>query len=105
MGMTIRRNTQEYGLPAGIIEIELTAEEVEQAFRLKEREYLLADVENAVDEAYGREDITEEQYQKAKGNQEAIKAIADYFDKTTSCEIAYNVTMEEAVKHILKGGA
>lgn len=100
--MNIRRKTEEFGLPKGVIEIELTSEEIEQAFRIREREYLIADIENAVQEAYENEQISEEEYLKAKNNKEVLAAIAERYEKTCSCNVAYNVTMEEAVKEILK---
>ncbi len=86
-----------------VISIELTSDEIEQAFGIREREYLLEDVENAVQEAYENEQISEETYQKVQGNKEILTAIAERYEKTCSCNIAHNATMEDAVKYVTGG--
>lgn len=102
MGMTIRRNTQDYGLPAGIIEIELTAEEIEQAFRIQEKKYRLEDVRNAIYSAYESEQISEEDYEKIQDNEKFQEAVLDEYEKRFNCNVPENVTWEYALKEVLK---
>lgn len=87
-----------------IISIKLTDDEMEQVFRIKEEEYRRQDIVNAIQEAYEIENISEEDYQRCKDNEEIICKIMSRYDKTCSCNIAYNVTMEEAVKFVVNGG-
>lgn len=100
--MRIRRNAQEYGLSERIIEIELTDQELEQAYRIREEQYRIEDIKNAIQEAYEAEIITEDAYQKSKDNMSIIKAVLEQYDKRCSCNIAYNVTMEEAIKKVIR---
>lgn len=102
MGMTIRRKTQDFGLPAGVIEIELTDEEIEQAFRVQEKRYRMQDVENAIQTAYESEQISEEDMGKIKDNEKFKEAVLDVFDKNFNCNVPENVIWEIAVKEVLK---
>lgn len=100
--MKIRRKTEDYGLPAGVIEIELTAEEIEQAFRIQEKNYRLEDVRNAIYTAYESEQISEEEYEKIQDNEKFQEAVLDEYEKRFSCNVPENVTWEESLKEILK---
>lgn len=102
--MNIRRKTEDFGLPAGVIEIELTPEELEQAFRIKEKEYRLADVKSAINDAYEWEKISEEEYQKIKDNEKFHEAVLQEYEKRFSCNIPENAIWEEALKAALKEG-
>lgn len=100
--MKIRRNTLEYGLPAGIIEIELTGEEMERAFREVDYQYKLEDVKNAFHDAYESEQISEEIYEKAEGNTQFYEAVLQEYDKRFSCNIPENAIWEESLKVALE---
>lgn len=102
MGMTIRRKTQDFGLPAGIIEIELTDEEIEQAFRVQEKRYRMEDAENAIQTLYEGEQISEDDMEKIKENKKFKEAVLDMFDKRFNCNVPENVIWEIAVKEVLK---
>lgn len=99
--MQIRRNAQEYGLSERIIEIELTDKELEQAYRIREEQYRIEDIKNAIQETYEAGVITEDAYQISKDDMNVIKAVLWQYNKLCSCNIAYNVTMEEAIKRVL----
>ena len=100
--MTIRRKTQDFGLPAGIIEIELTAEEIEQAFRIQEKRYRLEDAKNAIQTMYESEQINEEEMELVRDNDSFLELVVDKFDRLFSCDIAENVAWEIAVKEAFK---
>lgn len=100
--MKIRRNTQEYGLPAGIIEIELTGEEMEQAFREVDHQYKLEDAKNALHDAYESEQISEEIYEKVEGDTQFYEAVLQEYDKRFSCNIPENAIWEESLKEAMK---
>lgn len=100
--MNIRRKTEDFGLPAGVIEIELTPEELEQAFRIKEKEYRLEDVKSAINDAYEWEQISEELYQKIKDNKKFHEAVLQEYEKRFSCNIPENVIWGEALMAALK---
>lgn len=100
--MKIRRRTEDYGLPAGVIEVELTPEELEQAFREKQKEYRLADVKDAIEQAYEWEIISEEEYEKVIDNESFQEAVLDEYERRFSCNVPENVTWEESLKEILK---
>lgn len=101
--MKIRRKAEDYGLPAGIIEIELTPEELEQAFRIKEKEYRLEDVRSIIHDAYNdSEQISENEYLQIKDNKEFHEAVLREYDKRFSCNIPENTTWEETLKAVLK---
>lgn len=99
--MQIRRNAQEYGLPERIIEIKLTDKELEQAYRIREEQYQIEDIKNAIQEEYEAGVITEDMYQKSKDDMSLIKAVLGQYNRLCSCNIAYNVTMEEAIKRVI----
>lgn len=100
--MVIRRNTKEYGLPEGVIEIELTAEELEKAFREQEHKYRLEDAETALHNAYESEQISEETYEAIKDNEKFHEAVLVEFDKRFSCNIPENTIWEMAWKEVIK---
>lgn len=98
MKMTIRRKTQEFGLPAGVIEIELTEEEIEQAYRIQERNYRLQDAENALRSEYDAEKISDEEMERLDGNEEFYEAALAIFEKNENCNIPENTIWEIAIE-------
>ena len=100
--MKIRRKTEDYGLPVGVIEIELSEGEIEQAFRIQEKKYRLEDVRNAIYAVYESEQISEEEYEKIYDNEKFQEAVLEEYEKRFSCNVPENVTWEEAVKEVLK---
>lgn len=100
--MRIKRNAKKYGLPDKIIEIELTGAEIEQAFRIREHEYQLEDVRNALQDAYESEQISDEDYRKAKNSTAFQEAVLKEYEKRFSCNVPENVTWEESWKAALK---
>ena len=102
--MKIRRNTRAYGLPVGIIEIELTDKELEQAFREKEHQYRLEDVRNLLVDAYESEKISKEVYEKVILDEQFHEAVLREYEKRFSCNTPENVTWEEAWMAALEGG-
>lgn len=100
--MKIRRNTRAYGLPVGIIEIELTDKELEQAFREKEHQYRLEDVRNSLSDAYESEQISRDVYEKIQENEDFHEAVLQEYEKRSSCDIPENVTWEESWRAALE---
>lgn len=100
--MKITRNAAEYGLPDKIIEIELNSEELEQAFRIKEREHKLEDVKNIINDAFENEDIYEEEYRRIKDNKKFYEAVLRKFEKDFSTHIPEIVMWRLALMAILR---
>lgn len=96
MKMTIKRKTQEYGLPSGVIEIELTEEEIEQVYRIQEKNYRLQDAENALHAAYDAEKISDEEMEKLSCEQFYEIALG-VFEKCFNCNIPENEIWELAI--------
>lgn len=84
--------------------IRLTNEEMERAFRIKEREYLMQDIEEHIQDLYESEDISEEEYLQVVENRDAHKKIAEIYDKTCDCNVSFNETMSQAIKTVLREG-
>lgn len=99
--MIIRRIMQGFGV-AGIIEIQLIPEELEQAYMEKEKEYKMDDVKDAVQQAYEWEVINRQDYELVIQNEKFQKMILEEYEKRFSCNIPENLTWEEAVKEVLK---
>ena len=95
----IRRNAREYLLlKDGVIETKLTESELEQAFRIRSEQYRMEDIEDTLKSAYESGTITEDVYRKCINDRNVKRAILDQYDKICSCDIAYNDTLEEAVR-------
>lgn len=101
--MKIRRKTEDYGLTAGIIEIELTDEELEQAYRERQHQYRLEDVRSSLSDAYESEQISKEVYEKIRENEDFHEAVLWEYDRRFSCNIPENVTWEESWRAALEG--
>lgn len=91
--MVIRRNGNGFGLPAEVIEIELIPQKLEQAYRIKEKEYRMQD-------AYENGQVDSGSYETFKNNNFYEKLLTEY-DKRFSCEIAENVIWERALASVL----
>ena len=50
--MVIKRKGNDFGLTTEVIEIELTPQELEQAYRIKEKEYCMQEAEQVLQNAY-----------------------------------------------------
>ncbi|MBQ6091393.1 MAG: hypothetical protein IJL07_09035 [Lachnospiraceae bacterium] len=100
--MKIRRAVQVYDFKDIILEIELSDDELEEAFREKERQYRLEDAKNAVREAYEAEQISEEIYRKIENDSRFYETVREYYEDMESCNIPENVTWEEAWKKAIE---
>jgi len=99
----IRRTAREYLLlKGGVIETKLTESELEQAFRICSERYRMEDIENTLQAAYGAGTITEDVYRKCMNDRSIKRAILEQYDKICSCDIAYNDTLEEAVRKVME---
>ena len=95
----IRRHAREYLLlKGGVIETKLTESELEQAFRIRSEQYRMEDIEDTLRSAYESGTITEDVYMKCMDNSSVKGMILEQYDKICSCDIAYNDTLEEAVR-------
>lgn len=84
-----------------LIRIELTNYELEQAFQIKEEEYLNEDIENMLQSMYESECITKEEY-IALARSEVITEISNRYEDTCSYNLEYNITIQEAIKYVLE---
>ena len=90
-------------LKGGVIETELTESELEQAFRIRNGQYRMEDIEDTLRSAYESGTITEDVYRKCMDNSSVKGMILGQYDKICSCNIAYNDTLEEAVRRVVAG--
>lgn len=100
--MKIRRAVQVYDFKDIILEIELSDDELEEAFREKKRQYRLEDAKKAVREAYEAEQISEENYRKIENDSRFYEVVWEYYEDMESCNIPENVTWEEAWKKAIE---
>ena len=77
------------------VKIELTEAEIEEAYRIREREYLEEDIKNAVEEFCDYWGIPND-------NPDIICKIASLYEKNQDTNVASADTMKEAVKQVLK---
>ena len=78
-------------------------EELEEViYRKVKRQYLINDARDVIAELYEASSISAEQFDLAKDDIEILKSIVDEYERTTDINIASKVTMDEAVKRILK---
>lgn len=100
--MKIRRDAQGYLLlKGGVIETELTGRELEQAYRIRSMQYQMEDIGDAIQSAYETGTITENVYRKCINNRSVKRAVLEQYDKICSCDIAYNDTMEQALRRVI----
>lgn len=103
---TIASKVGEYGSIAicdeRTVRIELTEEEIEEAYRIREREYLEEDIKNAVEEFCDYWGIPKGITGGLKDNQDIICKIASLYEKNQDTNVASADTMKEAVKQVLK---
>lgn len=84
------------------VRIELTEAEIEEAYRIREREYLEEDIKNAVEEFCDYWGIPKGIVGGLNDNQDIICKIASLYEKNQDTNVASADTMKEAVKQVLK---
>lgn len=100
--MVIKRNGNDFGLPAEVIEIGLTPQELEQAYKIKEKEYRRQEAEQVLCDAYGNGQVDTGVYETFKNNSGFYERLLAEYDKRFSCEIAENVIWERALAAVLE---
>lgn len=100
--MRIERNARDFGLQEGILAVDLTDAELEQAFRIRENQYLSEDIGSFIEEMHESGELSESQYQESKNRCGFREEVAKLYNKHCSCDIAYNDTIKEAIKDTLK---
>ncbi len=99
--MVIKRKGNDFGLTTEVIEIEITPQELEQAYRIKEKEYCMQEAEQVLQNSYENGQVDTVSYEKFKNNNFYEKLLAEY-DKRFSCEIAENVIWKRALAAVLE---
>lgn len=84
------------------VKIELTEAEIEEAYRIREREYLEEDIKNAVEEFCDYRGIPKGIAGGLNDNPDIICKIASLYEKNQDTNVASADTMKEAVKQVLK---
>lgn len=84
------------------VRIELTEAEIEEAYRIREREYPEEDIKNAVEEFCDYWGIPKGIAGGLNDNQDIICKIASLYEKNQDTNVASADTMKEAVKQVLK---
>ena len=74
--MVIKRKGNDFGLTTEVIEIELTPQELEQAYRIKEKEYCMQEAEQVLQNAYENGQVDTVSYEKFKNNNFYEKLLA-----------------------------
>lgn len=82
--------------------IELTDLEMEEAYCIKEAEYLRIDILIELAEFCEYEDVQGELASRIMQNGEIINQIAERYKKRRSRNVAQNDTMNEAIREVLK---
>ncbi len=82
--------------------IELTDSEIEEAYRIKEAEYLRTDILVELAEFCEYMDISAAAESSIMENEEIINRIAARYEKTRSRNVAQNDTMNDATREVLK---
>lgn len=100
--MVIRRNGDSFGLSAEVIETRLTPQELEQAYRIKEKEYRMQEAEQVLQNAYENGQADTGSYETYKNNSGFYERLLAEYDKRFSCEIAENVIWKRALAFVLE---
>ncbi len=100
--MVIKRNGNDFELPAEVIEIKLTPQELEQAYRIKEKEYRMKEAEQVLCDAYENGQVDTKSYETFKNNSGFYGRLLAEYDKRFSCEIAENVIWERTLTAVLE---
>ncbi len=100
--MVIKRKGNDFGLATEVIEIELTPQELEQAYRIKEKEYRMQEAEQVLQNAYENGQVDTGSYEIFKNNSGFYERLLAEYDKRFSCEIAENVIWERALASVLE---
>lgn len=103
---TIASKVGEYGNVAicdeRTVRIELTDAEIEEAYRIREEEYLAEDTRNAIEEFCDYWGIPKGIAGGLNDNPDIIHKIASLYEKNQDANVASANTMKEAVKQVLK---
>lgn len=83
-------------------EIELTPQELEKAFRIRQRQYLLEDISSAINEMVELDRISKEEGQKVLNDGAMVQNMADLYEHYEDCSVAYNDTLDMVIREVLK---
>lgn len=84
------------------VRIELTDSEMEEAYRIRENEYLSEDVRNAIEDFCEYFGIPKGIAGGLSDNPEIVQKIVALYEKKQDANVAVADTMREAVKQVLK---
>ena len=103
---TIASKVGEYGSVAicdeRTVRIELTDDEIEEAYRIREGEYLEEDIRNAIEEFCEYWGIPKGIAGGLNDNLDIIHKITNLYEKNQDVNVASADTMKEAGKQVLK---
>ena len=85
-----------------VAEIELTPPELEKAFRIRQRQYLLEDIRSAIGEMTKLGQISEADGQRVLNDEAMIQNMADLYEHYEDCSVAYNDTLDMVIREVLK---
>ncbi len=83
-------------------EIELTTQELEKAFRARQRQYLLEDISSAINEMVELNRISKAEGQRVLNDRAMIQNMADLYEHYEDCSVAYNDTLDMVIREVLK---
>ena len=100
--MVITREVLSAGKKEGSVclQIELTDAEIEEAYRVRQREYQKDDAEQMLDTLHERDQISVEERDRGLS---LLDEIADRYEKDLDCNIPENTQWESACRNVLKG--
>lgn len=85
-----------------VAEIELTPQELEKAFRIRQRQYLLEDISSALNEMVELNRISKTEGQRVLNDGAMIQNMADLYEHYEDCSVAYNDTLDMVIREVLK---
>ncbi len=111
--MTIRREQKIFGNTTLVTEFELTDEELEQAFRERDHQYMLEDAErqleeylsdDADDDAYMRETYlaTFDELTSPESKSYSLDYLVERFSDEQDCNVAENVVWQNVIRDALE---
>lgn len=83
------------------LRIELTPQELERAFRIRQREYLLEDICGVLNEWVQQERISKEDGATVLNDRKVVEQMADLYERREDCNVAYNDTLGEVIREVL----
>lgn len=83
-------------------QVELSAGIVEKIYREQQGLYVRKDIINMMGEMYDEGDITLKELAFVKNDGKVMNALVERLQKDEDCNVAYNVTLKETIKNVLR---